>query len=554
MGNYGKTPIFYACTQNRNDIVQYLLSCNPSVSVLIVNNKGQSVVSLAQAHLDSETRLLVEEREYEQLHTNKESFVNYRDTHSDGQTYGDLDPRFISFEKENKEFLKKVQLEIDSFRQMQQLERSMSDLSNVHNNTSEVTATSSYISTNLFPKAVLKTTPKTRRQRWMKYNRNDSKMPILPNSSSNSKKPQQRQKIYEEKKVQHQHKTTNIYNELHRCGLRLKSSFSESPILKEEKIVVQPELLSKSNIGNLHALCLSDIEPDFLSNSPLDISATIKHNGAVDTGTGSTDLRGYLVDDKVTLLKFKEDVMKLIQKEEQTDESDISSEERMVIWGIDCEWKPMREKGEFNPVATLQLAAYPCSLYLDSIQSRIQTDEIQNANLKQKQQYFLIDLFQLCQSSTTSNKMTENERILNDILSCILNSPNQRIVGFGLNNDINRLTQSYPHVPCFKKSNLPSVANTNPQAPIIELTKIFRSLYTFSYAANHGNNTIGLQKSVALFMNRFLKKNQQQSNWENRPLSDAQIEYALLDAAVLPILLDIFVRDAAIPAKSGEHP
>lgn len=51
--NYGKTPIFYSITQDRNDVVHLLLERGARVKVL--NNKGQSVLSLAAAHLTEET-------------------------------------------------------------------------------------------------------------------------------------------------------------------------------------------------------------------------------------------------------------------------------------------------------------------------------------------------------------------------------------------------------------------------------------------------------------------------------------------------------------------
>ena len=54
-GNYGKFAIFYAITRCRDDVVQALLLLQASVR--IVNNKGQTPLSLALSHLQEETIL-----------------------------------------------------------------------------------------------------------------------------------------------------------------------------------------------------------------------------------------------------------------------------------------------------------------------------------------------------------------------------------------------------------------------------------------------------------------------------------------------------------------
>ena len=103
--NYGKTPIFYAVTRGREDVVRYLLHYNAEsegtnseedqrqrVNVRIVNNKGQSLYSLAYSHDFAEDILeCIRRRENEQHH----EWIDYSSTHSDGCTYGDLDWRFL---------------------------------------------------------------------------------------------------------------------------------------------------------------------------------------------------------------------------------------------------------------------------------------------------------------------------------------------------------------------------------------------------------------------------------------------------------------------------
>jgi hypothetical protein len=87
--SYGKTPIFFAATRSRAVVVEYLVDANASVR--IVNNKGQSVLSIASSHLPPQLVAKILKAETEQT----DEWKNYRVTHSDGLTYGDLDPRFL---------------------------------------------------------------------------------------------------------------------------------------------------------------------------------------------------------------------------------------------------------------------------------------------------------------------------------------------------------------------------------------------------------------------------------------------------------------------------
>jgi len=91
IGNYGKTPIFYAITQDRDDVVRLLIESGSNL--LIVNNKGQTPCSLSMAHLSIGTQKLLFEEEKKQLLLDGK-FMNYRVTHNDHRRYGDLDPRF----------------------------------------------------------------------------------------------------------------------------------------------------------------------------------------------------------------------------------------------------------------------------------------------------------------------------------------------------------------------------------------------------------------------------------------------------------------------------
>eukprot|EP00929_Paragymnodinium_shiwhaense_P112875 TRINITY_DN81138_c0_g1_i1.p1 TRINITY_DN81138_c0_g1~~TRINITY_DN81138_c0_g1_i1.p1 ORF type:complete len:626 (+),score=88.78 TRINITY_DN81138_c0_g1_i1:51-1928(+) len=87
----GKTPIFYAITRCRDDVVSLLISSKASTKV--VNNKCQTPLSLGASHLRPETIQALLEREAEE--GEEVPWRNFHASHWDGKTYGDLDPRFL---------------------------------------------------------------------------------------------------------------------------------------------------------------------------------------------------------------------------------------------------------------------------------------------------------------------------------------------------------------------------------------------------------------------------------------------------------------------------
>jgi hypothetical protein len=112
----GKTPIFYAVTRCRDSVVSLLLERGARTRIL--NNKGQSVLSLASSHLDPATIAAIEAAEANEATSagggtdlwlerisrmadgerpivRKDGWLDFLSSHPDGCTYGDLDPRFI---------------------------------------------------------------------------------------------------------------------------------------------------------------------------------------------------------------------------------------------------------------------------------------------------------------------------------------------------------------------------------------------------------------------------------------------------------------------------
>jgi ankyrin repeat protein len=95
VGNYGKTALFYALTRGREDMCTHLLLTH-SASVSIVNNKGQTPLSLSITHVSSSIVRLIEKCEIRDRLRGVQ-WVNYSSSHSDGREYGDVDPRFVKW-------------------------------------------------------------------------------------------------------------------------------------------------------------------------------------------------------------------------------------------------------------------------------------------------------------------------------------------------------------------------------------------------------------------------------------------------------------------------
>ena len=112
--NYGKTPIFFSATRSREDVMNLLL--DRGANVLIVNNKGQSVYSIACSHFgDDLVQRIIEAEKHQMAEAGKAGevlqsalpgWVDYSKTHPDGNVYGDLDARFLGRDLASSDILK----------------------------------------------------------------------------------------------------------------------------------------------------------------------------------------------------------------------------------------------------------------------------------------------------------------------------------------------------------------------------------------------------------------------------------------------------------------
>ncbi|WOL06683.1 hypothetical protein Cni_G15417 [Canna indica] len=146
------------------------------------------------------------------------------------------------------------------------------------------------------------------------------------------------------------------------------------------------------------------------------------------------------------------------------------------IVGIDCEWKPNYEKGvKPNKVSILQISS--------------------------ENRAFIFDLIKLYE---------DEPKALDVCLRRILCSSNTLKLGYNLQCDLHQLSVSYGDLECFRSYEM-----------LLDIQKLFKE-------PNGGLS--GLAQKI---LGAGLNKTKRNSNWEQRPLTQNQKEYAAMDAAVL---------------------
>ncbi|KAK7392066.1 hypothetical protein VNO78_20493 [Psophocarpus tetragonolobus] len=146
------------------------------------------------------------------------------------------------------------------------------------------------------------------------------------------------------------------------------------------------------------------------------------------------------------------------------------------VIGLDCEWKPNYVRGSKpNKVSIMQIAS--------------------------EKMVFIFDLIKLHK---------EVPDILDDCLSHILLSPRILKLGYNFQCDVKQLAHSYEELRCFKNYEM-----------LLDIQNIFKE---------PRGGLAGLTEKI---LGASLNKTRRNSNWEQRPLTPNQLEYAALDAVVL---------------------
>ena len=175
-------------------------------------------------------------------------------------------------------------------------------------------------------------------------------------------------------------------------------------------------------------------------------------------------------------------------------------------WAIDCEWKPGGSFGIDHPVATLQLST--------------------------TRKAFLVDVQSICQDfRARPHTSTGLESQLDRTLAKIFASTRLPLLGYGVLQDVSKLAASFPHLKCFADYRC-----------VIDL----QTVASVVYPKGERQGMSSLQKMTATLLGKRLDKTEQCSNWTQRPLSRSQLDYALLDAAILSRLLKTMMKESSV--------
>ncbi|XP_017232036.1 uncharacterized protein LOC108206299 isoform X2 [Daucus carota subsp. sativus] len=145
------------------------------------------------------------------------------------------------------------------------------------------------------------------------------------------------------------------------------------------------------------------------------------------------------------------------------------------VIGIDCEWKPVYEKGKKPKVSIIQIASEKMVHILD-----------------------LIKLFE------------DVPEVLDNCLTRIFRSSKVLKLGYNFQCDAKQLARSYESLECFKHYEM-----------LLDIQNLFNE---------PRGGLSGLTKKI---LGAELNKTRRNSDWEQRPLTPNQLEYAALDAVVL---------------------
>ena len=218
--------------------------------------------------------------------------------------------------------------------------------------------------------------------------------------------------------------------------------------------------------------------------------------------------RVVLVDCNDSVEQFGQDLSQLLLSltTAQVKEEDESILQFGLV-GIDCEWRPsfyLSSSREQQPVLLLQIC------------------------LHSMEKVYLFDLQSLLRPLLSPDESpNELETLVSECLSNLMRSTRLIKVGFQLGNDLRRLAASYPNIPAFQ--NVHSV---------LEVSALARKVMHMNKQRNVRRATSSLSRLCEAFLERRLNKEQQCSDWAQRPLVAEQIEYASLDAIVTPVLVE----------------
>jgi prolyl-tRNA editing enzyme YbaK/EbsC (Cys-tRNA(Pro) deacylase) len=191
-----------------------------------------------------------------------------------------------------------------------------------------------------------------------------------------------------------------------------------------------------------------------------------------------------------------------------------------ALVGMDCEWRPSFYAASYEPqpVLLLQICIHPLKrIYLFDMQALLRP------------------------LLSPSEEMNGLEAAVSDALGEVFSSERLIKTGFQVMQDFRRMAASYPHIPSFQVVNA-----------VLEAASLGKNVMHVLKQRNARSATSSLSRFTERFLGRTLNKEEQISDWSVRPLSEEQIEYAALDAAVTPAIVEKLME--SVDAKFFSKP
>lgn len=210
-----------------------------------------------------------------------------------------------------------------------------------------------------------------------------------------------------------------------------------------------------------------------------------------------------------------EAIFEQMLNEFQTNKADYAN-----VIGIDCEWKPVFDVfSQEDETSTSAVSAT----------NRLSTLQIANRRMT----------FIICMSNFIN---TVNEALINRFADLILFSSDIKKLGFGFQQDSMRLQAAFPQLKDRFHLFIAQVINAEDLVGRFQLE--CPDLLPTNNTINNkkGKNSKGLSELTRKCFGKELEKSECLSNWDRRPLREAQLKYAALDAYVLVKIYD-FIRD-----------
>lgn len=220
-----------------------------------------------------------------------------------------------------------------------------------------------------------------------------------------------------------------------------------------------------------------------------------------------------LVHSLETLKEFEDCLSKWVKS--------LETQNQVGLVGLDGEWKPnfLLEPTESQPVLLFQICLW------------------------EAQQVFLLDLQSLLRpllpksapdcDEEQPTKKTETEQIFENTMALLYSTPRLIKIGFQVQNDLQRLAVSYPHIDSLQQIS-----------SVLEVSKLGNKVLEMQrHRVKARAVTSSLSQLVGFVLERDLDKIEQVSDWSERPLSPSQMKYAAFDAMVTPCIARKLMED-----------